>query len=495
MNLLNNPSLGKYFFLALVLCLAGLLSGCNTDLLHKAAADGDIAKLNSLIVGGTDVNAKDNRGTVPLCKAVWNKHVDAVKILIDNGADANMYNYYGDRLLHYAASRGLMDIAEILIAGGAEIDERSLVVASEDVVNSGDGRYEMVKLLIANGADVKKHGPAALLRAVALGHKKVAKLLLTEGAAPTAKGKLYQMTALHHAASRGDKDIVKLLIAHGADVNAESSRDGRKGITPLYHAAEYGHMEVVELLIKSGAEVKPEAVYYAVLSGRENTKAIVELLIVNSASFDIKSKSANTTLLLAAVANRKDIAELLIAKGAIVDLHISAYLGDLAWVKNLVKQGADINAYDVFGRTPLFVAAKRRQREMVEFLIDKGADINSQNERSSVLTPLHASVKGLNTPCINRFYPIVLLPQKQVTEKSTKSKPHIAELLIAKGADVNAKDYGGNTPLHYSYYNEEIRKMLIDNGADVNARNKSGDTPKKALQKSIRQMKRRKRGI
>jgi len=103
------------------------------------------------------------------------------------------------------------------------------------------------------------------------------------------------------------------------------------------------------------------------------------------------------------------------------------------------------------GWTPLHCAAQEGQKEIAELLVAGGADVNAKNKWGQ--TSLHDAILGKNK--------------------------EIIELLIAKGADLNAKDNGGWTSLHSAAYggNKEIAELLIAKGADVNAKDDDGETP------------------
>jgi ankyrin repeat protein len=122
------------------------------------------------------------------------------------------------------------------------------------------------------------------------------------------------------------------------------------------------------------------------------------------------------------------------AKAPDISIHEAAANGNIEAVKQHIAAGADVNAKNNWGWTPLYYAAWVGHKEVAELLIANGADVNKEDDDES--TPLHyAALKG----------------QKE-----------IAELLIAKGADMNAVGDLGRTPLDLAY--AEIADLLRKHG-------------------------------
>jgi ankyrin repeat protein len=158
-------------------------------------------------------------------------------------------------------------------------------------------------------------------------------------------------------------------------------------------------------------------------------------------------------------------------------LHEAAANGDLAKVQQLLRPRLwgtriDVNARDGFGATALHEAAEAGHKEVAEFLIAKGADVNAK-------THGEASVRAGDTVAWHMEY--TCTPLHLAAEAGHKD---VVELLIAHGADINAKDHGGETALHKAAGggHQEIVQLLLDKGADASAADKMGLTPQaKAL--------------
>ncbi len=194
----------------------------------------------------------------------------------------------------------------------------------------------------------------------------------------------------------------------------------------LCPAAANGEIERVKLLISEDADVNVKnnegltPLHYA---AREGHKEIVELLLAHGA--DVNIGGANYNMIATEFAmrsNHTEIVQLLVSKGAdISPLHFALYMKDETKARSLIEGGADVSRRTPYGTTPLDRAVVAGFKDIVELLIAKGADVNAKDNWD--WTPLHSAVYG---------------------------HKEIVELLIAKGADVNAGDGAGRTPLWYA---------------------------------------------
>lgn len=218
-----------------------------------------------------------------------------------------------------------------------------------------------------------------------------------------------------------------------------------------------------------------------------NSERVANFLIAHTANinFIINKEGAtpfHTILYTQGYVNKK-IAELLIAKGADVNardkhgntvLHLA--LENPSWSKQidvqktriiinfLFSKDADVNAKDNQGNTPLHLA---RSKEIAELLIANGADVNAKNNQGDY--PLDMVIEDWK-----RYF---TAPNRQLDET--------VELLILKGANVNTVykgEYpggGGDTPLHRTikHGQNSLSELLVSRGANINAKNYIGVTP------------------
>ncbi|KAJ5721209.1 uncharacterized protein N7483_009143 [Penicillium malachiteum] len=231
-------------------------------------------------------------------------------------------------------------------------------------------------------------------------------------------------TPLTWAARNGRLGILKLLLEAGLDV----SQKDRRGFTALSQALENCHESVARLLIENGANLDhnlESGMTPLAGASRNGYLALVRLLIDNRAM--INGDHGGTALFQALENGREEVAAF------------------------LIENGANINAENLFGVSPLSVASWTGHKHIVRLLIDKGADVNAMNLWK--ITPiLHASEKGYDA---------------------------VVRLLIERGADVNAIDWSRSTPISHASekVDEALVRSLIDSGAKVNTIDRFGYTP------------------
>ncbi|MBN1560688.1 TonB family protein [candidate division KSB1 bacterium] len=230
---------------------------------------------------------------------------------------------------------------------------------------------------------------AELLKAARQGSIEAMNLALSAGADINAENILGE-TALFAAIDECRTEAVRLLINKGARLDYLT----KLHYTPLMKAASDGCVEIVQLLLDAKVDVnraeptnKHNPLLKAVMFNRPE---IVELLIARGAKVDVTDKFGNTALMLASRSGAIDIVELLIEKGAKVNsktlightaLLYALEFGQPEIAKILIDAGADIKSIDIYNNSTLIFAASRGYSDIVESLVAKGVDINTKTKK------------------------------------------------------------------------------------------------------------------
>ncbi|MFH1538622.1 MAG: ankyrin repeat domain-containing protein [bacterium] len=201
---------------------------------------------------------------------------------------------------------------------------------------------------------------------------------------------------------------------------------------------------------------------------------ISDLLISSGADINAKDGEGDTPLRKATLGRHEDVAEHLIAHGAELDIFSAVYLRSEELVRKVIAYGKNINVKDKNDYTPLMRALLLQDNErIIDLLFKSGAAVTVEcteticgyYERNTYVdkycaTPLHLAVTGYIS---GRF-----------------NSPHFVELMIKKGADVNAKMTDGSSAISIAasgHFRTDVVKLLIDAGADVNSKDCRGVTP------------------
>jgi ankyrin repeat protein len=185
-----------------------------------------------------------------------------------------------------------------------------------------------------------------------------------------------------------------------------------------------------------------------------NLSKIDQLLNANPDLASNKARNGVSVILLALYHGHQDIAQAIAARKHELDIFEASVLGKLEQVKNLVEQDSSlVNSYSPDGFTPIALVAYLGQKEIVEYFILKGADVNAMAKNATGFTALTGAVANNHV--------------------------EISKILVKRGADVNHRYEGGVSPLMEACLNGNIElvNFLLANGADPSAKTKDGKSP------------------
>lgn len=371
--------------------------------LHTAARAGDVERVRALLKAGAAVSAPDTLGGTALHDAAWSGHVEVVTVLLAAGADVNARHVEGGSTpLHYAVITNRRDVVELLLSKGADLRARDRAGATVLHLAANRGYEELFVDLLGRfeGPDVEDaSGSTPLDEACWRGQAGIVKILLARGADAKRKHPRSGLQPLHVAAQKGAADVAALLLAAGADANALDG-DGvmpletamRMRFVPLAEAllkggakladrrklleaaVTNGHADMIAWLLRHGALVGPGMLHDAALKGHLES---MQVLLENGAKVMALNSDGATPLHDAALGGQTAAAGLLLGRGALIDARDGAH-----------------------GATPLFLAASWGRRQMVEFLLEKGAGKLIRNKegksaREAALENNHAEVAEL----------------------------------------------------------------------------------------------------
>ncbi len=425
--------------------------------LHFAAASGSARGINALLDHGAVVNTGESAsGQTPLMFAAANNRLDAVKVLLQRGADAGITSVVVDLVERQAADRASGQRRnEVLAAfeeehGGpreAWRPDPSQVQGAVRATRQQPPRQEVVEV---DSVDYEERQPTALsyaqlvgtqggltalLHAVREGHVETALALLEAGADMNQVSESDHTSPIVMATINGHFDLALLLLERGADPTLASDA----GTTPLYSALNT-HWAPKARYPQQQAYQQQQAIYLEVMeklleAGADPNARLTKHLWYMGYTFDqMENTSGATAFWRAAYATDVEAMRLLVAHGAdpkmatlkvpvrrfrrrrgeqqdfsgleplpvggpaIYPLHAASGVGYgegfaanahrhvpngwLPAVKYLVEEvGADVNARDVNGYSPVHHAAARGDNELILYLVEHGADVTLVSRR------------------------------------------------------------------------------------------------------------------
>ena len=454
------------------------------------------------------VPALANEPEFRLIEAVKQNDQDAVRALLETRIDVNLPQPDGATALHWAVYLDNIETSVLLIDAGAVVGATNELGVTPLYLACENGNTVLVRKLLSAGAApdaTLPSGETVLMTAALTGSVGAVSALLTHGAEVQTTEHMEGQTALMWAASQKHPGVVKALIEAGADVQARShvrpvvtSRSGsvrlanssaasvidEGGFTPLLFAARSGDIVSARLLLAAGADANdtaPSGTSALVVAAHSGHGALAALLL--DAGADANAADAGYGPLHAAVLRSDtDLVRSLLAHGANPNVGLTQgteharqgklYALDAQWV----------------GATPFFLAAKYGLDDIMRLLANAGADPLAGIEGGT--TPLMVAAgmltRGFGRTGTDRWgremdsAEMELAVRQDPDHRSVMgSGINAVKVAVDLGADVNATSRSGDTALHLAAFHgfKTVVRYLVSKGARLDVKNEGGETP------------------
>jgi len=392
--------------------------------------------------------------------------VEVERLAVDSVDDT------GATALHWAAHQGEDAVVAMLLGAGASADTRTRYGVTPLALASAGGHADVVDALLVAGADpnlASKDGETPLMVAARTGVVGSVTSLLQHGADVAAREGWRGQTVVMWAAAENHAAIVAPLVAAGADVDARSD----EGFTPLAFAVRSGFTDTVEALLDVGADIEgalPDGTSPLVIAVINAHYDVAVQLLERGADPNASEQgwTALHQVVLTRRPNRHYNNPAAMPTGTV---------SDLVLVRALVAHGADIdarltaeprnryrNALNRKGATPFLLATKAVDLELMQLLLDLGADPRVTNEDGT--TPLLVAAG-------------VGIWSSSENPGSSEEALEAVKLMIELGDSVTTVDANGDAALHGAVMrgSKELLQFLLEKGAALNPVNAQGWTP------------------
>ncbi len=458
---------------------ARALTSDGVTVLHLAAMGGDTAIISALLKAGGDVNAIEPLGDqTPLMVAAERGRTDAVRLLMARGADWRRTAKTMDPMASSAQDRQAKSRRNAVLA-----QLREQQGATKNPNWQPDSKQVQAAVKAALEVERQSAGAAALASNAEATAAEEARLAAQGGAGLDDDSPGYTEllglqgghTALLLAVREGNQETVKALLAGGADVNQVSAGDHT---SPLLMAAINGQYDVAIQLIAAGAD-----------PNLASEAGATPLFGVLNKEWAPSSRTPQPAYHLQQRASYYDVMAALLKAKANPNVRLVRSL----WYTTYNRDNLRV---DFAGATPFFRAAYATDIPAMKMLLAAGAD-----PKIGTIKPVARIRRGANV-LVTKEDPSGLppVPEGGLGETPLHAAagvgygqgfaandhrhvnegwmPSVKFLIEELGADVNARDYGGYTALHFAAArgDNEMIKYLVSKGADVKAVARNGQT-------------------